>query len=165
MNREFLAELEIIDGNPFVFVPEDILEEVFSQAGWSKGPIPIRGVLNERPFQQTLVRFRGAWRLYVNMQMLTDSPRRIGECITVSIAYDPSDRTINPHPKWVAALKGDEEAQRVFDGLSPSRRKEIVRYIAGLKTEESVERNVRRALDFLHGNGRFVGREAPREGE
>ena len=58
-------------------------------------------------------------------------------------------------------LDANPAAKDVFDDMAPSRRKEIVRYIDGLKTEESVDRNVRRALDFLLGKGRFVGRERP----
>lgn len=52
-------------------------------------------------------------------------------------------------------------ARAVFDGLAPSRQREIVRYIDGLKTEASVDRNVERARDFLLGRGRFIGRDHP----
>jgi hypothetical protein len=45
--------------------------------------------------------------------------------------------------------------------MAPSRQKEIVRYIDSPKTEESVDRNVHRALAFLLGEGRFVGRDEP----
>ena len=159
--NEFKAKLQIIDGNPYVYVPEEILSALFAQAGKSKGPIPIRGVLNESPYQQTLVKFRGDWRLYVNTTMLPDSPRRIGEEIAISVAYDPSDRTIEPHPKLVKALQENPEAQQVFDRLPPSRQKEIVRYISFLKTEESVDRNVKRAISFLLGEERFIGRDKP----
>ena len=159
--HSFSADLEIIDGNPFVSVPQDILGALFERAGRTRGPIPIRGVVNGTTFQQTLVRFRGAWRLYVNMTMLPDSPRRVGESLDLSIAFDPSDRTIEPHPLWVAALKGDDDARQVFEDLPPSRRKEIVRYLSQLKTDESIRRNVSRAIDFLHGKGRFVGRDGP----
>ncbi len=75
------VELQIVDANPFVALPEAVLAEVFRDAGRDKSPVPVRGSINGRPYQQTLVRFRGAWRLYVNMQMLDDSPRRIGEQI------------------------------------------------------------------------------------
>ncbi|WP_412062373.1 YdeI/OmpD-associated family protein [Rubrivirga sp. IMCC45206] len=159
--HNFSADLEIVAGNPFVFVPQDILEALFERAGRTKGPIPIRGFVNRAPFQQTLVRFKGAWRLYVNMTMLPDSPRRVGERLALSIAFDPSDRTIEPHPLWVTALEKDDAARRVYDGLPPSRRKEIVRYLSHLKTDESVRRNVSRAIEFLHGNGRFIGRDSP----
>lgn len=157
----FTAKLAIIDGNPFVYLPPAILNDVFEEADRSKGPIPVRGTINRRPYQQTLVKFRDAWRLYVNMKMLDDSPRRIGEAIEVTVGFDPSDREIKPHPALLAMLDANPTARAVFDDLAPSRQKEIVRYLDGLKTEESVDRNVQRALDFLLGNGRFVGRERP----
>ena len=157
----FSAELEIIDGNPFVAPPAEVLAAIFAAAGRSKGPIPICGTVNDVPYTQTLVRFAGAWRLYVNMQMLPDSPRRIGETIHVTVGFDPSDRSIEPHPLLVEMLDATPAAKLVFDGLAPSRRKEIVRYIDGLKTDESVQRNVARAREFLLGNVRFVGRDHP----
>ena len=158
---QYTARLEIIDGNPFVFVPQEILEALFQQANQNKGPIPIRGAINGKPYQQTLVKYSGAWRLYINMKMLKDSPRRIGEIIDVELAFDPSDRTLLPHPKLTQALAENEEARSVFDGLSPSRQKEIIRYISNLKSETSVDRNVKRAIQFLLGKGRFVGRDQP----
>lgn len=157
----FTLELEIIDGNPYVLLPLVVLHELFQEAGRSKGPIPVRGTINGDPYQQTLVKFRGAWRLYVNMKMLDDSPRRIGEAIDVTVGHDPSDRGIEPHPKLVAMLDANLEARETFDNMAPSRQKEIVRYISDLKSDESIDRNVGRARDFLLGKGRFVGRDGP----
>ncbi len=157
----FTATLEIIGINPFVSVPDEALKAVMEAAGRDKGPIPIQGTLNGRAYRQTLVKYRGAWRLYVNTEMLPDSPRRIGEEVSLTVAYDPADRTIAPHPKLVAALDGNPEARKEFDALSPSLRKEIVRYIAYLKTEESIARNVDKAIAFLLGKGAFVGRRHP----
>ena len=159
----FSADLEIVGINPFVHVPDDVLESLFEQAGKRKGPIPIRGAVNGRPFVQTLVRFRGAWRLYVNTEMLPDSPRRLGERLAFTVAFDPADRTPVPHPWLVAALEEDDAARRVYDGLPASRQAEIVRYIARLKTDASIRRNVSRAIDFLHGKARFIGRDGPTE--
>ncbi len=157
----FRAELKIIDINPYVFVPEPVLAELFEEAGRTQGPIPIRGSINGRPYQQTLVRFRGAWRLYVNMQMLDDSPRRVGERLDVEVAYDPSDRTIDSHPKFAAALRDNPNARAVFEGLTLSKQQEIIRYISSLKTEPAVDRNVVRAIGFLVGENRFLGRGEP----
>ena len=86
--------MEIIVGNPFVLIPLNILNNVFQQANKNKGAIPVRGTINKNNFQQTLVKYSGDWRLYINMKMLKNSPRRIGEIIAVEI--DPSDRTIEP---------------------------------------------------------------------
>ena len=157
----FKAEIKIIGINPFVFVPKEILATVFKQAGKDKGFIPICGKVNGKPYQQTLVRYTGEWRLYINTIMLKDSPKRIGETIEVSISFDSKDRTIKPHPQLVKALKENSSASKAFDLLSPSRQKEIVRYIASLKTEESVARNIARAIGFLNGENSFGGRDKP----
>ncbi len=157
----FNASLKIIVGNPFVYLPTEVLENLFKQANKRKGHIPVKGTINGKPYQQTLVKYSGDWRLYINMKMLKDSPRRIGEEIKVEIEFDPNDRTIEPHPKFIKALKENKEANAVFEKLPASRQKEIVRYIANLKTEQSVDRNVERAINFLLGKGRFVGREKP----
>lgn len=53
------------------------------------------------------------------------------------------------------------EAKKVFDSLSPSRQNEIVRYLARLKNEAVLEKNINRAINFLLGKERFVGRAKP----
>lgn len=157
----FNATIEIIGINPFVSVPDIILTDIFRQAGKNKGAIPIRGTINNLPYKQTLVKYSGDWRLYINTLMLKNSPKRIGENIQVTIEFDPSDRTIKPHPKLVKALKENKQVKAVFDSLTPSLQLEIVRYIDKLKTEASIDKNVRRAVDFLLGKGRFIGRDKP----
>lgn len=158
---KFYAKLEIIVGNPFVFIPSKTLNSIFKQANKSKGPIAVRGKINGKEYQQTLLKYSGAWRLYINMKMLKNSPKRIGEMIEVEIVFDPSDRTIEAHPKFIDALSQNEEAEKVFQNLSPSKQKEINRYLTNLKTAKSLEENVTRAINFLLGKERFVGRDKP----
>nr|WP_294859791.1 YdeI/OmpD-associated family protein [uncultured Fluviicola sp.] len=154
----FKARIEIIGINPFVFVPKPILEELFLEYGKDRGPIPIKGTINGTFYKQTLVRFSGEWRLYINTIMLPKSPTRIGEEVEITIAIDSSDRTIHPHPKLVSALKENPKANEIFVSLAPSLQNEIVRYIANLKTEASVDKNVIKAIGFLLGKERFIGR-------
>lgn len=159
--HQFKAQLELIGINPYVFVPDEILNAIFRQSGREKGPIPIKGSINGNPYQQTLVKYSGAWRLYINTVMLPKSPQRIGEILEVAIEFDPEDRNIPPHPKLIQAFKENKEAKIVFDTLPPSRQKEIVRYIANLKSEESIDKNIKRAINFLNGTEKFIGREKP----
>lgn len=156
----FNAKIEIIGINPFVAVPEDILFAIFEQAGRNKSPIPIKGTVNNQAYRQTLVKYQGAWRLYINASILENSPKRIGEAIDIAITFDPEDRTIATHPKLLKALSNNPEAKAVFDRIIPSLRNEIVRYISHLKTEESIDKNVEKAVDFLLGKGSFIGRGA-----
>jgi Bacteriocin-protection, YdeI or OmpD-Associated/Domain of unknown function (DUF1905) len=159
--KKFSAVLEIIDINPFVFVPDKVLARIFKVAGKEKGPIPISGTVNGNPYRQTLVKFRGAWRLYVNTTMLKDSPKRIGEIVKLTVEFDPADRAVKMHPRLSKALTANKAAKAKFNSLAPSRRHEIVRYISYLKTDESVDRNVLRIIKFLLGEGRFAGRDKP----
>ena len=158
--HKFKAEIQLIGVNPYVFVPPEVLSDIFKQAQKDKGAIPIRGTINGSPYKQTLVRFRGDWRLYINMIMLKNSPKRIGEIVELSLEFDPVKRVIEPHPTFLKALKENQEAKMIFDNLPPSLKLEIVRYISSLKTKESVDKNVPKAINFLLGKGRFVGRAA-----
>lgn len=157
----FIAKIDIIGINPFVFVPEKVLTEIFKQAKKEKGHIPVKGEVNGKAYKQTLVKYAGAWRLYINLEMVDNSPKKIGETIHLTITFDHSDRTISPHPKLLKALELNQKAQNVFQNLSRSRQQEIIKYFFYLKTEESVDRNIKRAIDFLSGNGRFMGRDKP----
>jgi Bacteriocin-protection, YdeI or OmpD-Associated/Domain of unknown function (DUF1905) len=156
--KRFTAHIEIIGINPFVHLPEKVLAFILKQAGREKGPIRVRGTINGDPYRQTLLRYKGAWRLYVNGIMLKNSPKRIGEKIVVEIEFDPEDKKIEPHPKLAEALRKNRKAAAVWVRLTPSRRWEIVRYIGSLKTEESVDRNIARAIRHLNGEAGFLGR-------
>ncbi|MBX2894440.1 MAG: YdeI/OmpD-associated family protein [Cyclobacteriaceae bacterium] len=157
----FKATIEIIGINPFVFVPGEILALIFKEAKKSKGHIPIYGTINGKNYVQTLVKYNGQWRLYINTTMLPNSPKRIGETVSMTIGFDKSDRTIKPHPRLIKALNSNKKVKRVFDNLPPSAQKEIMRYISSLKSEASITKNIEKAIGFLSGKNRFIGRDNP----
>jgi hypothetical protein len=159
--EHFTAQIEIIGINPFVFVPEEILHAIFKKAGKDKGPVPVCGTINGSEFIQTLVKYSGEWRLYINTIMLKDSPKRVGETVHISMDFDPRNRMVEIHPALLKALADNPEAKETFDRLAPSRQKEITRYIAQLKSDESRQNNIHRAIQFLLGKERFVGRDKP----
>lgn len=149
--RKFRAKIYKIGINPVVDPPDSVLQALFAQANKDKGPIPVRGLLNGAEFMQTLVRYRGAWRLYVNGQMLKESGLCVGEMATVEIEFDPRPREIPMVAEFEAVLKKDKAASDEFYRLSASRQKEILRYLISLKSKESVARNVERIIKHLKG--------------
>lgn len=161
MKNKFTAIIDKIGMNPFVFVPEENLKILFREAGRDKGKIPIRLRIDGHDFTQTLVKYAGHWRLYINAPMLKAASKKVGDSAALELYFDHSDRSIKPHPKLLFALEENPAAKKVFNSLRPSLRVEIVKYIAYLKTEESVDRNIARAIRFLLGQGKFVGREKP----
>ncbi|SIQ71083.1 protein of unknown function [Chryseobacterium sp. RU37D] len=158
MKNSFIAQLKIIGINPFVYIPEEILNEIFERSGRNKSPIPVKGTVNDKEFRQNLMKYMGEWRLYINLTMLKNSPKRIGEIIEVFVEYDDSDRIISIHPKLEKMIKESPMASENFEKLSRSRRLELIRYINNLKTEESINRNIKKILSHLKGETDFFGK-------
>jgi len=134
-----------------VGVPVDILNILFKQAGKTKGPIPVRGTLNGKRFKQTLVKYQGAWRLYLNTQMRQDAGIDVGDDATVDLEFDPEPRIVPIHPKFARALLKNKEGKAAFEKLAPSRQREILRYLNSMKTEESLVRNIEKVVQYLSG--------------
>jgi len=155
----FKAEIRIIGINPFVFVPEEALNYIFHKAGKNKVQLPITMKIDGHEFKQTLVKYAGDWRLYLNTPMRKAAGKDVGDTATFEIEFDTEERTISINPKLVKALAENKQAKDIFDGLAPYLQKEIIRYIANLKTEESIDRNVKKAIQFLLGKERFIGRD------
>jgi len=157
----FSAKIFKIGINPYVLLPAGVLKNIFKEAGKDKGPIPVRGTIDSHAFIQTLVKYAGKWRLYLNGPMRKAAAKDVGDKVTIELQYDAKERTISPHPNFAAALKKNKKATTTFNSLPPSRQKEIIRYINSLKTEESIDRNIQKAISFLLGKQRFVGRDKP----
>ncbi|RQO40857.1 hypothetical protein DBR39_07945 [Chryseobacterium sp. KBW03] len=157
-DSSFTATLDIIGINPFVFVPEDILDKIFDESGRNKSPIPVKGTVNGKEFTQNLMKYLGEWRLYINLMMLKNSPKRIGEIIEVVLEYDDSDRSIPIHPQLEKSIRESALAAKNFENLIPSRRHELIRYINNLKTEASIQRNIEKIMKHLHGEIDFYGK-------
>ncbi|HEX4373953.1 MAG TPA: YdeI/OmpD-associated family protein [Puia sp.] len=156
--NSFSAKILKIRINPYVLIPATILKEIFKQAGKNKGPIPVCGTINKNKFTQTLVKYSGKWRLYLNTPMRKSAGIDVGDIANIEIGYDSSERITPMHPKLRSALEKNKKALEKFNAHPPYLQKEIMRYINSLKTEESIERNIKRAIAFLTVNGKFIGR-------
>jgi uncharacterized protein YdeI (YjbR/CyaY-like superfamily) len=147
----FSAEIFIIGVNPYVFLPENILQELFVHSGKNKGAIPVKGKINGKDFVQTLVRYQGFWRLYINGIMRKAAGVNVGDTVDIEIIFDPVLREIPMHPQFQKALGKNEKAKKMFESFSPSRRKEINRYLHSIKTEEILKKNIERIVRYLAG--------------
>ena len=159
MKNHFIAKLEIIGINPFVFIPNEILDDIFKTSGKNKSPIPVKGTVNGKEFKQNLMKYLGEWRLYINVTMLKDSPKRIGEMIEISLEFDNSERTVSIHPDLEKAINENQIALQNFQNLIPSRKLELIRYINNLKTEKSIQRNIEKIINHLRGETDFFGKK------
>ncbi len=104
----------------------------------------------------------GRFYLYLNGEVRKASRTKVGDSVTVKVAFDTQYRggPAHPMPEWFRnALEASSKAKKNWEALIPSRKKEILRYFSWLKSEESKTRNMARALHVLSGGrGRFIGR-------
>lgn len=149
--QTFSATVRKIDINPYVQVPAGILRKLQQDADKEKGPIPVKGTLQSRSFSATVVRFRGMWRLYLNTAMRRDANAEVGDQVIVGVRFDNSPRTVRAPRKLTNALSRNKRAKEAFQKLSPSRQKEILRYLNSLKQTETLERNINKVIQFLQG--------------
>jgi hypothetical protein len=147
----FLATIRQLGINPYVSVPRAQLAALFVAAGRETSPIPIQVGIGEATFRQNLVRYQGAWRLYLNTPMRAAAGKEVGQRVALRVAYDPEPR-VQPMPAELeSALARQPAARAAFEALVPSRQKEISRYLSGAKTVATRDRNVEKVIDFLLG--------------
>src|SRR5918997_132167 len=92
--NSFSARIDIIGVNPFVYIPEDVLETLFKHAGKHKGKIPVKMKIDGHAFTQTLVKYSGHWRLYLNIPMRKAAGKEAGDVATFEVEYDAEERNI-----------------------------------------------------------------------
>ncbi|MBI2845314.1 MAG: DUF1905 domain-containing protein [Chloroflexi bacterium] len=156
---KFSGKICKLDINPCVDVPEKIVQELLRAANKERGPIPVKGRLNGKEFRTTVVKFRGAWRLYLNTYMRAEAGIDVGDRARVQIWFDPNPRSV-PIPKVFAkALDENPAAKAAFEKSPPSHQREILRYMNWIKRPETLQRNIDKAIAHLLGRETFASRK------
>lgn len=104
----------------------------------------------------------GSFYLYLHEKVRKASGTQVGDRVTVAIAPDLLYRG-GPQGQlprsFRSALRANSKARDAWKALPPSRQKEIVRYLASLKSAEAKARNLEKVLTALSGRAlRFMGR-------
>jgi hypothetical protein len=159
----FHAVVRILGVNPYVLV--SAARAAALKRGWRK-PMPVRIRVNGAPRTPWRINMvpvgNGAFYLYLHGDVRRASMTTVGQRVAVEVAFDGAYRNGPMHrmPKWFREpLKRNKPAAASWKQLTPSLKKEILRYLARLKSPEARARNVRRALTALSGRpGRYMGR-------
>ena len=159
----FRAKIEIRGINPYVPVSAEQARRL--KPGWRK-PMPVRVQIDGKPDEPWRINMMpagdGSFLLYLHGQVRNDSGTGVGDVVDVAVAFDEQYQGGPAHPMpagFAEALQRNPPAQSGWDRLPPSRQKEILRYLAQLKSPEAQQRNVERAIHVLAGGeARFMGR-------
>jgi len=105
----------------------------------------------------------GAFYLYLHGEMRNSARVGVGDTVTVELRVEDAYRGGPVHEipaRLQTALNANATAAQNWERLTPSRRKEILRYFAGLKSDRARDRNVDQALRVLSGESeRFMARD------
>jgi len=163
MVPSFSAVIKIRGVNPFVLVSASRAKAI--KPGWRK-PLPVLVRINGKPTNSWRINMMpvgdGSFYLYLHGDVRNASGAAVGDRVRVEIGFDPRYRNgpQHPMPSWFKrALAENPQAAKHWKALTPSRKKEILRYFSRLNSPEAQDRNLARALYVLSGEtARFMGR-------
>lgn len=160
---QFDARIEIRGINPYVLVSAERAQAI--RADWRKAmPVLVRLNGSDPTWPINMMPAGdGGFFLYLDGRLRKQAGVDVGDVVTVSVAFDPDYRA-GPQqempPALAAALDERPDAKARWEGLTPSLQKEVLRYLAGLKSEAARTRNVERAVRVLGGaRERFMARD------
>jgi hypothetical protein len=152
----FQATIEITALNPYLHVSAARASTL--RRGWRR-PMPvmirINGAPRSPPWRTNMMPLGdGSFRLYLQATVRRASGTQVGDSVRAEVRFDAKYRggPQHPMPAWFRGpLRANRKAWATWQALIPSRKKEILRYLAQLKSTAARKRNVTRALRALAG--------------
>jgi Bacteriocin-protection, YdeI or OmpD-Associated/Domain of unknown function (DUF1905) len=161
---DVIGRVLIVGVNPYVYVSPEQVTTLRSE--WRR-PLPVLVWINEgseAPWRTNLMPTAGGpFRLYLHGAMRATAKVQVGDEVRIGLEVDDEYDSKPAHsmPPWLRSeIDADSRVSENWLKLSPSQRKEVVRYLGALKSDEARERNLQRVLSVLRGEpGRFLGRD------
>lgn len=147
MKINFKAKIYKAGINPCVDVPISITKKMTA----TKGYIKIKGTINNFNFAQTLVPVKSSfYRLFVNIPMLKGGKTVVGDTATFFIEQN-FEKVEKEYPMPDALLRQLKEKKILddFNNLTPSRKKDILKYLNYIKTEEILQKHLEKLIQKL----------------
>jgi hypothetical protein len=147
MRLNFKAKIYKTGINWAVDVPVSITSRMVPE----KGYIRIKGAINDFEFIQTLVPVKdGPYRLFVNGIMMKGGNTALGK--TASFSVEQNFKEIEKEyamPKLLKEQLQKNKLTKEFNALSNTRKKDILKYLHYIKTEETMQRHVDKVINQL----------------
>jgi hypothetical protein len=154
MLTHFKSKIYKVGINWCVDVPGRITKEIVPE----KGYIKIKGQINGFDFSKNLVPVKNKpYRLFVNLIMMKGANTALGKIASFQIEQDLK-KVIReyPVPNLLAAQLTKTNLTGDFNKLTPARRKDILKYLNSIKTEETLVKNIGRVIRQLHAKEKNV---------
>ena len=127
----------------------EVPPEVVESLGAGKRPA-VRVTLNGYTYRSSIAVMGGKFMIGVSAAVGKSSGVAGGDELDVEVELDTAPREVSLPPDFAAALNGDAEAKRFFEGLSYSNKQRIVLPIGEAKSAETRQRRIDKAISNLH---------------
>ena len=161
---EFKATIELRGYNPYIAVSAEQAATV--APGWRR-PIPVLVQLNGGPTPPWRINMMpvgdGSFYLYLDNGIRKPTRTAVGDEVMVTLGFDAEYRggpAQDMPDDLAAALRGNLAAASNWEKLPPSRKKEVLRYLARLQSPSARQSNFERLINVLEGHeGRYMARQ------
>lgn len=107
--------------------------------------VPVTGTVEGVPVRTTLVsRGKGSYRMAIHGTIRKKLRVDSGAVVEIAVQYDEESREPELPPALVLALRNAPKAQKRFRAITTALRRQIVRYLVAVKSQETLERRVSR---------------------
>ncbi len=127
--------------------------EIIDSFGAGKKP-PVKVTINGFTYRSTVAVMGANYMVGVSAENRAGAGVSGGDEIEVAIELDTEPRELELPADFKKALDKNARAKKVFDTLSYSRKRIHVLPIAGAKTDETRQRNIKKAIDILNKTGK-----------
>jgi hypothetical protein len=136
-------------GGHLVEVPPRVIEAL-----GGKGRIPVTATFNGVPYRGSIVRMVGGAVLGVQKAIIAEAGVSVGDTLRIEVSNDDAAREVELPDELAKAFRRNRAAQRVFERLSYSHRREYAQHVAEAKRPETRARRAQRTIEQLLANER-----------
>ena len=153
MEYEFEGEIYKVGINPCVDVPEEIAAALTRDRGF----IHVVGRMGPAEFAKSLVPVAGGpFRLYVDGAMMKASKARVGDRAAFALRQGSRRERPGGMPDFVREALNARGLMERFEAQTESRQRDVLRYLAALKSPEARARNLEKLVKQLESGQRHA---------
>jgi hypothetical protein len=124
--------------------------EIVTALGSSKRPA-VRVSIGPHTYRSTVAAMNGVYLLPLSAENRTAAGISAGDEVDVKVELDDQPRTVTVPADLAAALAAEPDAQRAFDALAFTHKKEHCRAIEDAKKPETRQRRLEKTMSMLRG--------------
>lgn len=123
----------------------------------ARARVPIRGTINGFPFRSSLMPMRGCHMMPVNKTLCRGAGVMPGDIVDVVMKRDAEERTVEAPPELKKELARSKAAQKRWDELAFTHKKEMANSISGAKQEDTRKRRLAKVMQVLRTGAKWSG--------